>query len=544
MHNRVPCPGARIPIPRATTVDLMANPRILWADDEIDLLKPHILFLESKGYDVTSVTNGSDAVEKVRDEQYEVVLLDEQMPGIDGLETLSEINRIAPEVPVVMITKSEEERIMEEALGRQISDYLTKPVNPSQVLLTCKRILERKRLRTEQVSQTFLQAFSEITSALMNPLSPTEWTELYTRLVRFDLEIEDDDGVRQILEDQYREANRVFGRFVEDNYPQWIGASGSPSDDRPMLSHEVVPSVVLPQLRAGRPVIFFVIDCLRYDQWLMFEKLLYPHFEMAQQFHYSLLPTATPYSRNAIFSGMLPRDLARKYPKIWSEGEEDEYSRNRNEDSFLQDLLARHRLDSRLRYDKLAGTNDGREFAQNASDLLQHDLAAVVVNFVDILAHSRSDSAVLKEIAPDERAYRALTRTWFEHSWLFQVFRDLAAADCTVIVTTDHGAIRSLHAAKVIGDRHTSTALRYKYGRNLKCDNRHAIFVKEPEAYGLPSTGINSNFIIAKEDFYFVYPTNYNQYMNKYRDTMQHGGASLEEMILPIVTMTPRQRSA
>ncbi len=518
----------------------MANPRILWADDEVDLLKPHILFLESKGYEVTSVTNGADAVEKVRDEHFEVVLLDEHMPGMDGLATLTEINRIVPEVPVVMITKSEEERIMEEALGRQISDYLTKPVNPSQVLLTCKRILERRRLRNEQASQNYLQAFNEITSQLAGPLTPDEWIELYRRLVRFDLELRGDEGVRQILEDQYREANRAFGRFVEGNYERWVSTDAD-ADERPLLSHEVVPASVIPHLSQSRPVIFFVIDCMRYDQWLMFERLLFPLFDMEIRFHYSLLPTATPYSRNAIFSGLLPRDLAKRYPKIWSEGEEDEYSRNRNEEDFLKDLLERQRMQTRLRYEKLVGTNDGREFAQRVRDLLQHDLSAVVVNFVDVLAHSRSDSAVLKEIAPDERAYRALTRTWFEHSWLFQAFRELADTDCTIVVTTDHGAVRSLHAAKVIGDRHTSTALRYKYGRNLKCDARHAIFVREPESFGLPSSGINSNFIIAKEDYYFVYPTNYNQYLNKYRDTMQHGGASMEEMILPIVTMRPKQ---
>ncbi len=519
----------------------MANPRILWADDEVDLLKPHILFLESKGYDVTSVTNGADAVERVRDERFEVVLLDEQMPGMDGLETLAEINQIMPELPVVMITKSEEERIMEEALGRKISDYLTKPVNPSQVLLTCKRILDRKRLRNEQVSQSYLQAFNEITSALADPLSADEWVELYTRLVRFDLELQGDEGVRQILEDQYREANRAFGKYVEDNYQEWVRQSDQNTDqDRPLLSHEVVKSAVMPELAKDRPVIFFVIDCMRYDQWIMFERLLAPYFDTETSFHFSILPTATPYSRNAIFSGLLPRDLADKYPKIWADGEEDEYSRNRDEESFLQDQLKRHQQGSRLRYDKLVGTADGREFAQGVHDLLQHDLSAVVVNFVDVLAHSRSDSAVLKEIAPDERAYRDLTRTWFEHSWLFQVFKDLAATDCTVIVTTDHGAVRSLHAAKVIGDRHTSTALRYKYGRNLKCDKRHAIFVQSPESFGLPSTGINSNFIIAKEDYYFVYPTNYNQYLNKYRDTMQHGGASMEEMILPIVRMRPK----
>lgn len=520
----------------------MANePRILWADDEIDLLRPHILFLESKGYQVTSVANGADAVERVREERYDVVLLDEQMPGMGGLETLSEIKQLQPEVPVVMVTKSEEEHLMEEALGGQISDYLTKPVNPSQILLTCKRLLERRRLRTEKVSQKYLQSFNQITMALMNPLTHAEWVDLYLKLVRYDLELEGDEGARQILEDQFREANRAFGRFVEEEYPHWIaGVEEAPDEDRPVLSHEVVPRFVLPELKRSKPVLFFVIDCMRYDQWLEFEKLLYRLFDIEKQFHYSILPTATPYSRNAIFSGLLPRDIARRYPRVWSEGEDDEHSRNRNEEEFLQDLLKRHHVDKRMRYAKLIGSQDGREFEQNVTDFLQSDLSAVVINFVDILAHSRSDSAVLKEIAPDERAYRALTRTWFEHSWLYQAFQELARQECTVVVTTDHGAVRSLHATKVIGDRETSTALRYKYGRNLKCDDRHAIFVRDPEVYGLPRDGYNTNYIIAKEDYYFVYPTNFHHYQNMYRDTMQHGGASLEEMILPVITMRPR----
>ena len=520
----------------------MTNPsRILWADDEIDLLRPHILFLESKGYAVTSVSNGSDAVAQVRDGHYDVVLLDEQMPGMGGLETLSEIKNLDPEVPVVMVTKSEEERLMEEALGGKISDYLTKPVNPSQVLLTCKRLLERRRLRSEKASQNYLQSFNEITRTLMDPLSHEEWVELYLKLVRFDLELEGDEGVRQVLEDQFREANRTFGKYIEDIYPEWIEDTHHPPDDvRPVLSHEVVPHYVLPELDAGRPVVFFVIDCMRYDQWLVFEKLLYPLFNIEKAFHYSILPTATPYSRNAIFSGLLPRDLARRFPKFWADGEDDEYSRNRNEAEFLEDLLRRKHRKVRLRYEKLIGTAEGREFAQNVSDFAQSDLSAVVVNFVDILAHSRSDSDVLKEIAPDERAYRALTLTWFEHSWLYQAFQELARTDCTVVITTDHGAIRSLHATKVIGDRETSTALRYKYGRNLKCDPRHAIFVRDPLDYGLPQGSMNTNYIIAKEDYYFVYPTNYHRYLNKYRDTMQHGGASMEEMILPVLTLRPK----
>jgi DNA-binding response OmpR family regulator len=521
----------------------MANePRILWVDDEIELLRPHILFLESKGYAVTSVANGADAVEKVREERFDVVLLDEQMPGMDGLETLSEIKQIAPEVPVVMVTKSEEEHLMEEALGDQISDYLTKPVNPSQILLTCKRLLERRRLRIEKVSQKYLQSFNQITMSLMNPLDHDEWVEVYQKLVRYDIELEGDEGARQILEDQFREANRVFGRFVEDNYRSWISSADRPAEGRrPILSHEVISNYVLPELQKDRPVLFFVIDCLRYDQWLEFEKLLYPHFDLEKQFYYSILPTATPYSRNSIFSGLLPAELARLYPRIWSQGEDDEYSRNRNEEEFLVDLLKRKRVDKRTRYNKIIGTQDGRDFAQNINEYTQSDLSAIVVNFVDILAHSRSDSDVLKEIAPDERAYRALTRTWFEHSWLYQAFRDLARADCTIVLTTDHGAVRSLHATKVIGDRETSTALRYKYGRNLQCDTKHAIFVRDPEQYGLPRGGPSTNYIIAKEDYYFVYPTNFHHYQNLYRDTMQHGGASMEEMILPTVVMRPRR---
>jgi len=520
----------------------MAGPsRILWADDEIDLLRPHILFLESKGYEVVSVSNGEDAVQQVRDNSFEVVLMDEQMPGMGGLEAVSEIRDISPELPVVMVTKSEEERVMDQALGGQIADYLTKPVNPSQVLLTCKRILDRTRIRNERVSQDYLQSFSEISRRLMEPLSHSEWIEVYQTLVRYDTELTGDETIRQVLEDQYHEANRAFSNFVEKSYPAWIRSKTSPPDEhRPVLSHEIVPTFVVPLLGKGKPVVFFVIDCMRYDQWLEFEGLLSPFYSMEKAFHYSILPTATPYSRNAIFSGLLPRDLANRYSKIWAAGEDDEHSRNRNEEEFLQDQLSSRKEKTRIRYNKLITTHDGREFESNVNDLLQADLSAVVVNFVDILAHSRSDSAVLRELAPDERAYRALTRTWFEHSWLYRAFVKLAETDCTVVVTTDHGAIRSLHPTKVVGDRETSTALRYKYGRNLRCDERQAILVKNPHDYGLPSDRLNMNYLIAKEDYYFVYPTNYNKYVNKYKDTMQHGGISMEEMILPVVTMQPK----
>lgn len=520
---------------------MASTSRILWADDEIDLLKPHILFLESRGYEVTSVTNGTDAIEHVRSGKCDLVLLDEQMPGMGGLEALTLIKEISSDLPVVMITKSEEERIMDDAIGGKISDYLTKPVNPSQVLLTCKRILDGRRIKTERASQDYLHSFGEITASLMNPLGHAGWVSLYQRLINYDVDLGADEGVRQVLEDQYNEANRAFSRYVEESYKGWIASVDSPPDeDRPVLSHEVIARWVVPELGKGKPVIFFVIDCMRYDQWLEFEKLLAPLYSMQKDYHYSILPTATPYSRNSIFAGMLPNDLAGQYPRLWAAGEDDEHSRNRNEEQFLNDQLKRRHLSTRVRYDKLVGTRDGREFQSSVHDLLQSDLSAVVVNFVDILAHSRSDSAVLKELTPDERAYRALTRTWFEHSWLFSAFQQLAETDCTIVITTDHGAIRSLRPTKVVGDRETSTALRYKYGRNLKCDKRHAILVENPTDYGLPTDNRSTNFIIAKEDYYFVYPTNYHHYVKKYRDTMQHGGISMEEMILPVITMRPK----
>jgi len=513
-------------------------PHILWADDEIDLLRPHVLFLEGKGYHVTQVTNGTDAVAAVHETPFDVVLLDEQMPGMDGLDTLAAIKRVRPQVPVVMVTKSEEERLMEEALGEKISDYLTKPVNPSQILLTCKRLLERARLRSEKVSHDYLKRFGQISAALTSPLSHREWVDLYQELVHYDLELETDEDARQILYEQHREANRAFGRFISDNYERWIRSRA----ERPVLSHEVVNHWVLPHLQNKRCVLFFVIDCMRYDQWLEFERLLYPHFEIGKDFHYSILPTATPYSRNAIFSGLLPRDIARLHAERWNTENDDDHSKNRHEAFFLGELLRRKRhRNVRLRYKKLAGKEDGRNFANEVTNYLQSDLSAIVVNFVDILAHSRADHDIIKELAPDERAYRALTRTWFENSWLYQALQSLAQQDCTIVITTDHGAIRSLHATRVRGDRRTSTCLRYKGGRGLKVNKKHAIIIQDPRAWGLPKNSIFSEYIIAKEDYFFLYPTNYRHYLHLYNDSMQHGGASMEEMILPVVTLQPRR---
>ncbi len=525
-------------------------PRILWADDEIDLLKPHVLFLEAKGYAVDTVSNGTDAVDRARGGGYDVVFLDEQMPGMGGLDALQAIKGDRPETPVVMITKSEEEHLMEDAIGKQIADYLIKPVNPKQILLSVKKILDGAQIRGEAVQRDYLQGFGELSSRISGDLDATEWVEVYEKLVRHDLDLEGaDEGVRQILDDQYREANGRFAEFVEGVYPRWIErarAGDKPDRARPVLSHEVLQTHVFPHLgdvggSPERPVVFFLIDCLRYDQWLLFERHLHGLYDIDREWHFGILPTATPFSRNALFGGMLPVDLAKRHQSYTVDERHDEDSLNAHEAEYLQDLLQRkHRGDVRVRYDKLVSQSDGHQFADRVTDLLQHDLSAVVVNFVDILAHSRSDTRILKEIAPDVPAYRALSATWFDHSWLRSVFEELARHDCTVVVSTDHGAVRALHPAKVIGDREASTSLRYKHGRNLKVDDADAIFIKDPESYGLPRLGINETYIFARGDSYFVYPTNYNRYANQYRDTFQHGGVTMEECLLPVVTLRPK----
>ncbi|OZC03917.1 bifunctional response regulator/alkaline phosphatase family protein [Rubricoccus marinus] len=527
-------------------------PRILWADDEIDLLKPHVLFLEAKGYSVETVSNGADAVDRVENARFDVVFLDEQMPGLGGLDALEQIKERRPETPVVMITKSEEEHLMEDAIGRKIADYLIKPVHPKQLLLTCKRLLDGDRIRGEQVQQDYLQTFGQISARLGGSLDADEWIDVYRQLVRFDLELQGgDESVRQILDDQYKGANEAFSRFIEREYPEWISASArgeKPGEARPTMSHDIIGQSVMPLLgdvggKPERPVVFFLIDCLRYDQWLLFERTLQQHYEVETDWHYSILPTATPYSRNAIFGGLLPVDLAKRFPDRFTADvrDDDEPSLNAHEDEFLRDLLdRRHRKDIRMRYEKISNQSDGAAFADRVTDLLQVDLSAVVVNFVDILAHSRSDSRILREIAPDVPAYRGLSTTWFEHSWLADAFKQLSEHDCTIVITSDHGAVRSLNATKVIGDRETSTSLRYKHGRNLKVESREAIFVKEPETYGLPRAGINENYVFATEDRYFVYPTNYHKYQERYRDSFLHGGVSLEEILLPVATLRPK----
>ncbi|MBU1298195.1 MAG: bifunctional response regulator/alkaline phosphatase family protein [Bacteroidetes bacterium] len=514
--------------------------KILWVDDEIELLRPHILFLKEKGYDVETATNGEDAIELVNEKRFDIVFLDEMMAGMGGLKTLSTIKNIRPELPIIMVTKSEDEGLMENAIGGKISDYLTKPVNPSQILLACKKFLEGKKITGEHVSRDYLKEFNEISSAILSSPDENDWIDIYTKLVNWSIDLDEHPelGLKNTLYDQFRTANLDFSKFIENKYRNWLE-----QENRPVLSIDVVEKFLLPEIHNTKSVFFFVIDCLRLDQCMGMETILREYYNINRKFYYSILPTATPYARNAIFSGSWPNDIERRFPEIWEKWEDDDHSRNKNEGQFLISLLERRKVNIKPdpKYVKIIDPEFGKGIEQNILSYTQNKLTSIVVNFVDILAHGRSDSQILKEIAPDESAYRSLTQSWFNHSSFFNMLKTLSTQKrVKVIITTDHGSIRCMRGAKVIGDRDAATNLRYKFGRNLKVEDKHAIFIKNPSDYRLPNRGVTINYIIAKEDYYFVYPTDYHKYLAQYRDSFQHGGISMEEMILPFIVMEPK----
>lgn len=507
---------------------------ILWVDDEIDLLKSNILFLKQKGYDVYEATNGDDAIQFIKNNDVDLVFMDEMMPGKGGLETLSEVKDLKPGLPVVMVTKNEEESLMEDAIGKKISDYLLKPVNPKQVLLVCKKFLEGRKLKGDQVSRDYIQEFNQISMSLMNELTWDEWTNIHVKMTNWELELDEHPelGLKQTAIDQRRECNVEFSKFVEKNYRNWLDDNAG----APVLSNRVVDKYLIPDIDKYKSVFLIVVDCMRLDQWLVMERYLENYFRISKDYYYSLLPTATPYSRNAIFAGLYPSEIEKHYPDLWRTGD-DENSKNNYEKEFLQKLLERRKIKLRneLRYTKIMDSDFSRGIESRILSFCNNQVNALVINFVDMIAHSRSDTAILKEIAPDESAYRSLTESWFEHSSFFGMLRQLSTkSDVKIILTTDHGSIRCLHGVKALGDKESATNLRYKYGRNVKAEPRNAIFVKNPLDYRLPVRNGIVNYIIAKEDFYFVYPTDYHKFLNYYNDTFQHGGISMEEMILPV----------
>jgi DNA-binding response OmpR family regulator len=514
---------------------------ILWADDEIDLLRPHVLFLEDKGFKVEAVANGEDAVSAFQRRRFDAVLLDEMMPGMGGLKTLEAIKELDPTIPVVLITKSEEEWLMDEAIGKRISDYLIKPVNPSQIFLAIKRLLEGKKLEENRLTRDFVEEFSRIRTIDTANLDVAGWIELYGQLTRWELELTrmPDVGLAQSHEDLVRQANVDFGRYVEENYARWVGGAA----DRPPLSPDVVRRWVQPHLSAGRRVFLVVIDCMRADQWLTIEPMLEPYFEIAREHYFGILPTATPYARNAIFAGLYPSEIHAQLPDLWQERVPQEKSKNRYERELLEAQVKR--LGNRtlaLKYVKIYSTDEGASLVRQVASFADLDLVALVFNFIDILAHGRSESDILRELAPDQAGFRSLMGSWFAHSALFEVLKGIAGQEnCVVVITTDHGSVMGRRAALVYGDRTTSTNLRYKFGKNLGCDTKQALHIKNPAAYKLPADTLNKHYIVAKEDYYFVYPTNFHEYERQYRGSFQHGGISMEEMIVPAVTLTPRR---
>tara|TARA_Y100001933_G_scaffold200353_1_gene201491 strand:- start:536 stop:2080 length:1545 start_codon:yes stop_codon:yes gene_type:complete len=511
----------------------MTKISILWVDDEIDLLKPHILFLEKKDYQVTTCKSGQEALEEIRNAPFDIVFLDENMPGISGLETLNEIKQLDASLPVVMITKSEEEYIMDEAIGSQIADYLIKPVNPNQILLSLKKSLDNSRLVSERTTANYQQEFRKIAMDLSMVNSWEEWAELYKKLIYWELRLEDieDSSMFEILESQKVEANSQFGKFIDKNYASWFEG-----DDAPVLSHTLFKKLVKPEVE-GSHTLLLVIDNLRYDQWLAFEEVLTSFYRKKKEVPYfSILPTATQYARNAIFSGLTPLDMEKRHPDWWK-NDTDEGGKNLFEDKFLGAQLERLGMNLKWEYHKISSLKQGKQLAQNFKSQRDNDLTVIVYNFVDMLSHAKTEMEVIKELASNDKAYRSLTLSWFKNSPLLDIVQQAQLLGMKLIVTTDHGTINVKHPSKVIGDRETSLNLRYKTGRSLTYEEKDVLAAKNPHSIHLPNINLSSSFIFAKNDLFFAYPNNYNHYVSYYRNTYQHGGVSLEEMIVPFVVL-------
>ncbi|MFT7351592.1 MAG: CheY-like chemotaxis protein [Flavobacterium sp.] len=513
--------------------------KILWVDDEIDLLKPHIIFLEKKNYKVTTCNNGRDAVDIFAEENFDIVFLDENMPGMNGLETLAEMKEKKSSIPVIMITKSEEECIMEEAIGSKIADYLIKPVNPNQILLSLKKNLDHSRLITEKTTLDYQKEFRKIAMDLSMVNSYEDWFEIYKKLIYWELELEtiEDTNLIDILESQKLEANSQFSKFIERNYEGWY----EPKADKPILSHNLFRELVVPELvKKEQPVLFVVIDNLRYDQWKSFESVVNNHYKLEKETPYfAILPTATQYARNAIFSGLTPLEMEKQFPQYWK-NDVDDGGKNLYEAEFLTAHLKRLGLNLKQDYFKITNLASGKKLSENFKGLKDNDLVTIVYNFVDMLSHAKTEMDVVKELASDDKAYRSLTLSWFKNSPLLEIIQQAQKLGFKLIITTDHGTINVKNPSKVIGDKNTSLNLRYKTGRSLSFEDKDVYFVSEPKKIGLPTINMSSSYIFAKKDLFLAYVNNYNHYVSYYRNTYQHGGISLEEVIVPFLVFNPR----
>ena len=516
----------------------MKTIRILWTDDEIDLLRPHIIFLEEKGYEVFTAYNGTDAIEMVKNDHFDIIFLDENMPGKSGLETLDEIKAYKPNIPVVMITKSEEEDIMDQAIGAKMADYLIKPINPKQILLSIKKNVDQRELVTRKTTTGYQNEFAKIGMRLNENLNYKEWIEVYKKLVFWELELSEseDSTMDEVLKMQKGEANAAFVRFIKNNYTSWFKKD---LGERPMLSPDLFKHRIFPALDKGEKIFVLVIDNLRYDQFRVLNSVISQYFLSEEELYYSILPTATMYARNAIFSGLMPGEITKLLPDMW-EADDNAGNKNRHERELMQAQLKRYGRNEKLFFEKITSVKAGRKLVDNLGNILKNDLSVMVFNIVDMISHARTEMDMIKELAGDEKAYRSLTLSWFNNSSLLELLRALAENNMKVILTTDHGTIRVDNPVKVIGDRETNTNLRYKIGRNLNYQAKQVFEVKNPDQIYLPGRNVSSSFIFAMNTDFFAYPNNYNHYVHYYKDTFQHGGISMEEMIIPFIVMSPK----
>ncbi|MBS3741157.1 MAG: response regulator [Candidatus Cloacimonetes bacterium] len=517
----------------------MEKAKILWVDDEIEMLKPHVIFLEDKDYNLDTVSNGSDAIHMVEENNYDLVLLDEMMPGLDGLETLTKIKEIDKTIPVIMVTKNEEEGLMNKAISKQITDYIIKPINPHQVLMAIKKILMSEKIRRDRIGEEYTRFSSWLNREIFSAPDLKKWYEIYSKFVRWDLRL-DKLGYEDLLNIhtyERKNTNEEFSEYITENYKNFI------REHQPTMSHDIVEKYLMPQLEKKKPVYFIVLDCLRLDQLHVIEPYLQELFNIKTQHYLSILPTSTPYSRNAIFAGMLPKDIAEKTPQYWKSNSEVEDSRNRYEHFLIDRLLKKHgfRFPNGTKYTKILDQEEGKFVVKQIPKYENEQLIILVYNFLDMLLHHRFKDEILKEMLPNDKALRSLTDVWFQNSDLYKAIKKIAAQGATVVLTTDHGSIKVGHPMKVRTDKEASYGLRSKHGKNISCKSSHAYKVKNPQEIGVPSANIVDNFIFAKGDYYFVYPTSYNEYKKKFHGTYQHGGISMEEMILPISILTPKK---
>jgi len=514
-------------------------------DDEIEQLKAHQLFLEKKGYEVVTVSNGTDAIDQCRERNFDLVLLDEQMPGLSGLETLQKMKELQPSLPVVMVTKSEEEHLMEQAIGQKIADYLIKPVNPNQILLALKKNIHRREIETEVTQSQYQQNFQQIAMQILDSKDWKDWADVYRRLVHWELELSATDStMTEMLKMQKEDANNGFAKYIKKHYLDWVTSLAPNHPDassRPLLSPEVFKTKIFPLLNEGRKVFLVVLDNFRYDQWRILAQELSEQFDIDEDLYCSILPTATQYARNAIFSGLMPNKIAQMFPNLWVDEDEEE-GKNLNEEPLIRTQMERYRRKETFSYHKINNSADAEKFLQQWRNMEKNPLNVAVFNFIDMLSHARTESRMVRELANNESAYRSITRSWFLHSVISDFFKMLAQTDYKVIVTTDHGSIRCTQPVKIIGDRNTNTNLRYKLGKNLAYDDKSLFIIKDPQKALLPMPNLSTSYVFATGDSFFAYPNNYNYYVSYYRDTFQHGGISMEEMIIPLITLTGKKR--